>query len=135
MKGRSKLLKCFYCVLSIFNKSLPRPLAFRVKKRPTIPVRGTEAALKGLVHSAGCTTANLLHSTALYLTGGPHQLVTLITPPPSPAPSQPRQPFPTPHVQKGFSNLVNALIDKSVLAGPHFFVFFRAFKMVHDYLP
>lgn len=32
VKGQSKLLKCFYCLLSIFNKSLPHPLAFRVKK-------------------------------------------------------------------------------------------------------
>lgn len=30
-KGQSELLKCFYCLLSIFNKSLPHPFAFRVK--------------------------------------------------------------------------------------------------------
>ena len=39
VKGQSKLLKCFYCLLSIFNKSLPHSLAFRAKKRPAVPVR------------------------------------------------------------------------------------------------
>lgn len=32
-----------------------------------------------------------------------------------------------------FSSSVNPYVDKSVLPCPHFSVFFRAFKMVHDY--
>lgn len=74
VKGQSKLLKCLYCLLAIFNKSLPHPLAFRVQKRPTIPVRCARAALKGLLHSAGCTTAHLYRHekmSALYSIGEP----------------------------------------------------------------
>lgn len=127
---RSKRIAEVLLLFAVYFQQIPSPpLCLQSEKLPPIPVRCAQAALDGLLQPAGCATAHLYRCEKTSALCSP----ACDTPPPSFVPWQPRQPFPTEYVQKGFSSLVNA--DKSVLAGPHFFAFFRAFKIIHDYLP
>lgn len=126
-----QIAEVLFLFVFVYNKCLLYPLAFRMKKQPAIPARCAGPAPKGLLHYAG--SAHLygyVNTSALYLTGVPTKPATLSMLVQHPASSWS---IPTQAAIPHFSRLEDHSIDKSVLACPHFFVFFRAFKMVYDY--